>query len=510
MMICTCFFIELRVVHVIILVKYTELKKYTVEKVVFWYLNCLITSIMKNFFFLIAISIFLMSLSTSDFVNDWISSELFKPASVSLTVYDLEKEEYLIEENSEKVLAAASTQKLITTAIALHSLPSDYRFETKLAYTGSFRDGVLRGDIYIFPNFNPSLGNKRFNRDLSEITGSISKWLVKNKIKVIQGIKVVDPTIDLETLPRTWIWEDIGNYYGANPCGTVFNENVLEIYFESGQPGEQTKIVKMIPDLPLLKIENRVKASDVNKDLAYCFGGPYESGLVVEGTIPANRRKFKVRASLQRPQKALSFLVYNTLKQGGLTIKGKYGAYSSPKKNSKQFASIKSPLVQEIVKKTNHKSVNILAENLLQNSYHFSKSEKDMNAWVKWYLETQMEVGVAGMQIKDGSGLSKFNAISSKQIVQVLIKMRDNQAFKYSIPLAGKSGTVRSFLKNSTLNGYVRCKSGSMTGVRSYAGYINNKSGGTFAFSVIVNNADGLGTDVQAKIEELIDFIGLL
>ena len=266
---------------------------------------------MKKVFFLILISLFFMALSTSDFVNDWLLSELFKPASMSIAVYDLEKDEYLIEENSEKVLTAASTQKLITTAIALHSLPTDYQFETKLAHTGTIRDGVLRGDIYIFPNFNPTLGNKRFNRDLSEITGSISKWLLKNKIKVIQGIKVIDSTMNIETLPRTWIWEDIGNYYGANPCGTVFNENVLELYFESGQSGNQTKIVKMVPDLPLLKIENRVKASTLNKDLAYCFGGPYERGLVVEGTIPSNRRKYKVKAALQRPQRALSYLVFN-------------------------------------------------------------------------------------------------------------------------------------------------------------------------------------------------------
>jgi D-alanyl-D-alanine carboxypeptidase/D-alanyl-D-alanine-endopeptidase (penicillin-binding protein 4) len=121
-----------------------------------------------------------------------------------------------------------------------------------------------------------------------------------------------------------------------------------------------------------------------------------------------------------------------------------------------------------------------------------------------------MEVGVAGMQIKDGSGLSKFNAISSKQIVQVLINMRDHQDFRSSLPIAGKSGTVRSFLKNSTLNGRVHCKSGSMTGVRSYAGYINNKSGRKFAFSFVINNSDGSGKDAQGKIEELIDFIGLL
>ncbi len=463
---------------------------------------------MKKVFFLIPICLLLMSLSTSDFLNDWLLSKLFKPASIGITVYDLEKDEYIIEKSSEKVLTPASIQKLLTTAIALHSLPKNYQFETKLAYTGSIRDGVLRGDIYIFPNFNPTLGSKRFSRDLSEITGSISRWLSRNKIKVIQGVKVIDSTMELETLPRTWIWEDIGNYYGANPCGTIFNENIIELYFESGQPGEQTKIVEMIPKLPFLKVENRVKASNLNKDLAYCFGGPYERGLVTEGTIPANKRRFKVKASLQQPQRALSYLIFSALKKEGLIIKGKYGAHSKSIKKYKQFDVVKSASINEIAKKTNYKSVNILAENLLQNSHNFSKSDKKMDEWVKWYLETKMDVDVSGMQIKDGSGLSKFNAISSKQIVQVLVKMKNNQSFSKSIPEAGKSGTVRSFLKNSKLSSSVQCKSGSMTGVKSYAGYINNKSGKKFAFSIIVNNADGSEKEVQNKIEELIDFIG--
>lgn len=465
---------------------------------------------MKKVLLLLPLSFLFMALSTSDFMKSWVSSEIFKPASLSIAVYDLEDDKFLLEENAEKVLTAASVQKLITTAIAIQSLNPKHQFETKLAHTGTVVDGVLRGDIYIFPNFNPTLANKRFNRDLSEITGAIKSWMFKNKIKVINGVKVIDSTIESETLPRTWVWEDIGNYYGANPCGTIFNENIVELYFESGKPGEPTRIVKMVPNLPLLKIENRVKASEQNKDLAYCFGGPYDRGLVIEGTIPANKRSFKVKAALQRPQRGLSYLIYHALKKGGLTIKGKHGAYPKPKKKYKQFGVVKSASVAEIAKRTNHKSVNILAENLLQNSYKFSNSEEQMETWVKVYLKTQFEVDVTGMTIKDGSGLSYFNAISSKQLVQLLVKMKDNQSFRKSIPVAGKSGTVRSFLKNSTLNGHVRCKSGSMTGVRSYAGYINNNSGKKLAFSIIVNNAEGMDSEVKIKIEELMNHIGTL
>lgn len=468
---------------------------------------CLSISVMKKIILILPILVLVISATTSDYLNTWLSDEILQPATVSLAVYDLDSNEYVLQHNSQKVLPAASVQKLITTTIALKKLGSDHQFETILAHTGDIKDGILRGDIYIFPNFNPTLANKRFGKNISEITGAIKGWLAKNNVKVIAGIKVVDQTMKSETLPRTWIWEDIGNYYGANPCGTVLNENILELYFESGASGEPTKIVKTVPDLPLLRVTNRVLSSENNRDLAYAFGGPYERGLVIEGTIPANRKNFKVKAALQSPQKALAYLVYEELKKSPfLTIKGKYGTLEKNKRPFKQFGVVKSASVKEIVKKTNHKSVNILAENLLQNSHMHSGSQKSMGTWAKDYLANKLNINVAGMQLKDGSGLSRFNAISSQQLVELLIVMKDNKAFQNSLPTASKSGTVKSFLKNSSLN--VRCKSGSMQGVRSYAGYMITASGRKFAFSIIINNADAKGLIVKKKIEELLNHVG--
>ncbi len=463
---------------------------------------------MKKILFLFGLAILTLSLTTKEFITEWLNDDLFKPASVSIAVYDLKEQKFIVEENSEKVLTPASTQKLFSTAIAIHSLQPDHQFETKLAYTGSYEDGVLRGDIYVYPNFNPTLGNKRFGRDLSEITNAIKSWLSENNIKVVSGIKVIDPTMVEETLPRTWIWEDIGNYYGANPCGTVFNENMVEVYFESGEAGKPTKIVKTVPEMPLLKFENRVRGSEIKKDLAYCFGGPYDKGIVIEGTIPANRKNFKVKAALQRPQKGLAYLIYEQLKKEGITMKGKYGAHPKGKKKSTQFGVVKSATVAEIAKKTNHKSVNVLAENLLQNSYNYSGSTMTQGDWAVDYLKSRMDVNTTGMKLFDGSGLSHFNAVSSKQLVELLVKMKDNPTFKASLPTAGVSGTVKSFLKNSTLNGNVKCKSGSMTGVKSYAGYVGNTSGKKFAFAIIVNNADGKNSQVRKKIEELMNHVG--
>ena len=53
------------------------------------------------------------------------------------------------EYNSRIRMMPASNAKVFTTGLALNELGSGYRFRTRLAYSGSIEDGVLKGDLYI-------------------------------------------------------------------------------------------------------------------------------------------------------------------------------------------------------------------------------------------------------------------------------------------------------------------------------------------------------------------------
>ena len=114
------------------------------------------------------------------------------------------------------------------------------------------------------------------------------------------------------------------------------------------------------------------------------------------------------------------------------------------------------------------------------------------------------------MILKDGSGLSRFNAISPQQLVQLLVKMKNSKPFYQSLPIAGESGTLKSFLINSWAKGNLHAKSGSMQGVRSYAGYVKSKSGKNIAFAIIINNANCSASKTKRKIEALLDHVSNL
>jgi D-alanyl-D-alanine carboxypeptidase/D-alanyl-D-alanine-endopeptidase (penicillin-binding protein 4) len=461
---------------------------------------------------LLILPIILLSFLTiqSDFIEHWKADIELKPATFGFAFYDLDSAEYIAEYNMEKVLSAASTQKLFTTAIALQTLGSDHQFSSTISYTGRIEGNKLRGDIYIFPNKNPCIASKRFSKSVDDIVTQIDVFLQKKSIKFLGGVQIIDPTYETETLPRTWAWEDIGNYYGANPTGTIFNENTIEIYFESGAIGTPTKIIKTVPELPWLKYNNRVTSSKITKDLAYVFSEPNSRYLTIEGNIPAKRSSFKIKASLPNPQKTLAHQVYSKLKEKGYAMSGKYKVKQVAKKQSHVIAVVKSATVIELINQTNQKSVNILAENLLENSYDFSGKKTGKLEWTTKYLKNNFEINTSGMIIKDGSGLSRFNAISPQQLVQLLTKMKNSKPFYESLPIAGESGTLKRFLVNSWAKGNLHAKSGSMQGVRSYAGYVKSKSGKNIAFAIIINNANCSSSKTKRKMEALLDHISNL
>jgi D-alanyl-D-alanine carboxypeptidase/D-alanyl-D-alanine-endopeptidase (penicillin-binding protein 4) len=82
-------------------------------------------------------------------------------------------------------------------------------------------------------------------------------------------------------------------------------------------------------------------------------------------------------------------------------------------------------------------------------------------------------------------------------------KSPNKDVFFNSLPVAGESGTLSNFLKNTDLKGKVHAKSGTITRVKSFAGYLdaNNKK---IVFALLINNANGGSKEVTRKIEEFL------
>ena len=112
-------------------------------------------------------------------------------------------------------------------------------------------------------------------------------------------------------------------------------------------------------------------------------------------------------------------------------------------------------------------------------------------------------IDMTGFFMWDGCGLSRSNAVTPRQMTEMLYysaKGEHFDSFYSSLPTAGQSGTLRSIGGGSAADGRIRAKSGTLDRIRNYAGYVNARSGKRYAFTLFVNNYTGDLSSVKAKI----------
>ena len=440
-----------------------------------------------------------------ELIDAFSQDELFKSASIGIEICDLETSKILASYQSGKSLTPASTQKLITTATALEILGSDFQFKTDVYITGRIdENGNLMGNLVVRGFGDPTLGSKYFPKNNRFISTVYAK-LKELGIRQINGKLIADDSYYQSTIPRTWIWEDIGNYYGAVPHPLSYKDNTYTLHFKSTEAGQLTQIKRIDSKQEDLKISNKVLSSTINKDKAYIFGGNTSTNRLVEGTIPQNRSDFKVKGAISKPEMVLLSDLRKVLKAGGIPIKGQL----FKTKTQKTLIQFSSPPLSDIIALTNHKSINLFADHLLFEIGINQKKEGSWQSGIAAIKEFWQSKGIdsKSLLLYDGSGLSHFNAIPTHTLNQILIYMNKSvnaDVFYNSLPIAGKNGTLKNFGKQSPLANNFKAKTGSMTAVRSYSGILTKNNGKQIVVSIIINNYTCSSKELSKKFTDLL------
>ncbi len=448
------------------------------------------------------------------------NEKVVENASFSFRVFDLDADSAIAEYNPKNSLVPASTMKLVTTGAALVRLGSYKRFKTRLQHDGFIdSNGILHGNIFIKGGGDPTLGSKYFTKKDELPSNFMKEWVAEIKklgIDSITGRVIGDAShFSYDMVPSSWLWGDMGNYYGAGPCGLSIYDNLTTLTFRSGKnAGDSTFLECITPYYPYQLFENRVKAANSKKDNAYVYAAPYSNFRIIKGSIPKDRDEFNVKASMMDPAyQAASDLEYYMLVEGIKVGKNastrriillKGDTISSTRKD---FFTHSSPSVGRIAYYTNHISVNLFAEHLLNEmgvKQYGDGSNYSGAMAVKRFWNSRIDA--KGMYVNDGSGMSRMNAISAHHLTSILRYMKRSKNYKSfysSLPIAGKSGTMRRIGRKTYASGRLRAKSGTMTRVKSYAGYVKSKSGKNLAFAVIVNNYNCYTSTMTKKLEKI-------
>jgi len=462
--------------------------------------------------FLISVVSSAQLISIEKFLSD---SSMFH-GSASICIIDASNGEVIADYSAGKSLSQASVMKLITTSASLELLGPDYTFNTILGYTGRIKKSTktLKGNLIIKGGGDPALGSERFNEHYEHF---IEKWVEevsKLGIRRIKGRVVTDDSYyDYKPVPPNWSWEDIGNYYGAGVYGLSIYDNTLKIHLRTGDTGSIPLIIGMEPSGSGFEYLNYLLASG-SSDQGFVYSAPYSNNGWISGTIPVNTEDFALPASINNPPLLAARILSEKLHSAGIKVKnGPSSIRALPQLKPHSIKVITrtiSPPLSEIIEVLNHISFNLYAEHLIKELGKVYKGEGSTRAGTEVVIEFLDSIGIetSGMFIEDGSGLSPQDAINSRELASLLLYMKNDsehfQEFFNSLPEAGKEGTLKNVFKDPLFDSRLRAKSGTLTRVKSYAGYFTTISGKEMIFSIIVNNFTGPSSKIVSQIEEII------
>ncbi len=148
-------------------------------------------------------------------------------------VRSLDSGERLYSLNAGKLMMPASNMKILTVAAGAEVLGWDYRFTTTLETAGTIAGGVLRGDLFVRSNGDPSINTREGRADA--VLHEWARGLEAAGITSIEG-RVIgdDQAFDDEGIGAGWAWDYLQYGYAAPVGALEFNENVATLTIAPG------------------------------------------------------------------------------------------------------------------------------------------------------------------------------------------------------------------------------------------------------------------------------------
>lgn len=455
-------------------------------------------------------------------VKQLLQQPFMKGATFSLDIKSVDTGISVYTYNPDLLVTPASVLKIVTTATALELLGDDYRYPTTLAYNGVITNGVLNGNLYIVGSGDPSLGSSHLSESP---TAFLDRWIDairKAGISKVNGAVIADERIfDQQGTGLKWLKEDLGSYYGAGSYGISVFDNLYKLYLKTGATGTTPQILRTDPDVSYISFHNYLKVASVKSDSSYILGFPFANERTLYGVLPPNKDGYTLKGDIPDPAFFLAKYFTGKLEYNGVQVSEDPSCYrieqtagNRMEGSRRDLITTYSPPLSELATICNGVSHNLYADAFLKTIglINTSSKIKTQSSFERGILEMNdfwksKGLDITMLRVYDGSGLAPADKVTAAFISDMLVYMYNESltgdVFANSLPEAGAGGSVRNFLKGSALQGNAFLKSGGMTGVRSFAGYIR-QGDKMYAVSVFANNYACPMSQMTRSIEKLL------
>ncbi len=418
----------------------------------------------------------------------------------------------LYSRNGDKLFTPASNMKIYTTSAALDLLGADYRWRTSV-YTDAQPDagGVIDGNVTLFGRGAPDLESSG-KRGLA----SLAEQLYQHGVRHVRGNIIGDESYFRgELYGMGWQWNDLQWYFGAEPSALSVDENSLELTIAPAKRVGSSATLTLNRETDYLHLTNHTTTAA--RDATTTVGinrGLSDNELLVWGDFPVGGRSFSASLSVPKPALWAATLFKEALIARGIKVDGEARSRDFRVAESEKFdpqkafeiAQENSAALSEIVRHTNKESDNLYAELILRTlgkergssapdpDLRKNRERGDDEAGAAVVVSWLDHSGVpsAGLEIRDGSGLSRLDLVTPEATARLLVaiaRTNSDSAFHDSLPIAGRDGTLKARLVRET--GRVFAKTGTLTYDHSLSGYATTPGNEILAFSIFCNDATG-------------------
>jgi D-alanyl-D-alanine carboxypeptidase/D-alanyl-D-alanine-endopeptidase (penicillin-binding protein 4) len=190
------------------------------------------------------------------------------------------------------------------------------------------------------------------------------------------------------------------------------------------------------------------------------------------------------------PPKEAARRLAKALRAIGVAVDGRSDAGTAPPE-AQEVAGIDSPSMADLVRFTNVPSDNFDAEMLLKvlGAHFGGAGTTTAGAAV---VRQQLATFGVHPRVVDGSGLSRADRTTPRQVVRLLERMEGTEvapAFGGSLPVVGRTGTMRRRMRGTVAQDRCQAKTGTLHAVSALAGYCQTTGGRTVAFAMLMSTA---------------------
>jgi serine-type D-Ala-D-Ala carboxypeptidase/endopeptidase (penicillin-binding protein 4) len=410
--------------------------------------------------------------------------------------------------NADVPHVPASTQKMLTSVLALEALGPQYRFRTDVLHTGTLRDGAVSGDLILRGDGDPSLSSRFIGRTADAAMDSLAMRVVRAGVRSVSGRVIGDASaFESRSVPAGWHPRILQDAYAGRVSALSLNENIVWVTVRPTTRGSAAEVV-LEPATTAIPLRAAVKT--VAGRRAPLKLSRTSAGISVSGSIGVDAAPHSYSYIVEDPASFTTGAFVAALRRNGVTVAGNMTLAPTPA-GATPLTSWESAPLETLLTVMNRESVNVIAEHLFRAAARGSDRRSTGTATIadtalRSLLHRTAGVSRDAVRSSDGSGLSQLDQVSPRAMVQML-HWADHASWgpllHASLPLAGESGTLRGRMRYTTAQTNLHAKTGTTNDVVALAGYVTARNGELLAFAMLYNGRD------RWRAREAIDAIGV-